>query len=134
MPCGENVIPFGLDRLKIIEWLQALILMRDEAVCAKLNELEIPKLMLSLIKKYDLNSVLHLKVYNIFCDAVNSNNDAYFEAVSPIYLNVDSLRQIAISDPLCSIYTKIATLPSTDLQENLSTGLLLPSLADLLVY
>lgn len=84
MPFGDSVIPFGLDRLKIVEWLQSLISLKDPTVCIKLIECEIPKLLLTLMKKYDMNSVLHYKIYKIFEEtfADNPETACYTEAVT----------------------------------------------------
>eukprot|EP01022_Parablepharisma_sp_SALTPOND_P016087 TRINITY_DN231_c0_g1_i1.p3 TRINITY_DN231_c0_g1~~TRINITY_DN231_c0_g1_i1.p3 ORF type:complete len:960 (-),score=155.17 TRINITY_DN231_c0_g1_i1:21091-23970(-) len=85
---GDNVAPFGLDRLKVIEWMQSLISLKDDSICSKLSELEIPKLMLSLMKRYDMNSVLHLKITKIFEEVMGYDLEAYVEAV---YLSISQL-------------------------------------------
>jgi len=82
MQFGDSVIPFGLDRLKVIEWLQSLISLKDEAVCKKVTEIEFPKTLLGLMRKYDINSVLHYKVFKIFEDALTCGNEDYIDAFS----------------------------------------------------
>jgi len=64
--------PFGLDRLKIIEWLCSLLSLKDDNIWKKIGELEFPKLLLNIMKTYDMNSLLHLKIFNFFAEAIKS--------------------------------------------------------------
>jgi hypothetical protein len=82
MQHGAKQIPFGLDRLKIIEWLHSLILLKEEGICKKIGELEFPKLLLNQMKAYDMNSFLHLKVFNVFSEALSMENSLFLETVS----------------------------------------------------
>jgi hypothetical protein len=79
---GETLAPFGLDRMKMLEWISALISLKEESVSVKLSEAEIPKLLLLLARKYDMNSILHLKISQIFTEAINVDVPSYTEAVS----------------------------------------------------
>jgi len=73
--------PFGLDRLKVIEWLQSLLSLKDDNICKRIDELEFPKLLLNIMKAYDMNSFLHLKIYNLFVEAIKMEMSTYLEAV-----------------------------------------------------
>ncbi len=76
---------FGLDKLKIIEWLYSLILLKDEGVCKKLDELQFPRKLVELMKTYPMNSMMHLKVSNVIMEAMNSDNEHYVETVCCVY-------------------------------------------------
>lgn len=78
---GAQIIPLGLDRLKVIEWFNALISLKEGSIAEKMNELKIPEFLLSLIGKYDMNSLLHLKIYTIFNEAMTMEGDAYPQCV-----------------------------------------------------
>lgn len=80
-PYGSSVKPFGLDRLKVVEWLHSLVVLREASVCERLEELEMPKMLLSLIKEYSMNSILHRKILEIFKEVYNTNTPAHVEAV-----------------------------------------------------
>eukprot|EP00826_Nyctotherus_ovalis_P060834 TRINITY_DN8588_c0_g2_i11.p1 TRINITY_DN8588_c0_g2~~TRINITY_DN8588_c0_g2_i11.p1 ORF type:complete len:230 (+),score=81.08 TRINITY_DN8588_c0_g2_i11:1298-1987(+) len=58
MPYGESLVPFGLDRLKVVEWILSLIPLKEEAIANKLLELNMGEVLLSLIKKYYMNTCL----------------------------------------------------------------------------
>ena len=79
---GTQISGFGLDKLKIIEWLQSLILLKDEGVCARLGELELPSHLLGLMKAFEMNSLMHLKINNVFMEALNSGSEHYIDTVS----------------------------------------------------
>ena len=87
---GVQIHGFGLDKLKVVEWLHSLILLKDEGVCARLSELGFPQQLLGLVPAYDMNSLLHLKIGNVFADALNSGNEHYIEAVSNTKCEVSS--------------------------------------------
>lgn len=72
---------FGPARLKIIEWLQSLIALKDEAIGNKLVKLSMGKLLLSLVRDYCMNSILHLMIFNVFEEAIKSNILCYLNAV-----------------------------------------------------
>lgn len=81
MPYGESLIPFGLDRLKVVEWIFSLIPLKEEAIASKLLELNMGEVLLSLIGKYYMNTVLHQKVHKIFDEALKTNMETCIEAV-----------------------------------------------------
>lgn len=81
MQYGAKQPVFGLHRLKIVEWIWSLLLLKDESICKKIAELEFPKLLLELIKENDMNSFLHIKVYNVFSDAISIRTPLYIETV-----------------------------------------------------
>ena len=62
--------------------------LKDPVVCTKLIQFEIPKLLLTLMRKYDMNSVLHYKIYKIFEETFidNPESKCYTEAVIVSYL------------------------------------------------
>eukprot|EP00826_Nyctotherus_ovalis_P053341 TRINITY_DN6914_c0_g1_i2.p1 TRINITY_DN6914_c0_g1~~TRINITY_DN6914_c0_g1_i2.p1 ORF type:complete len:624 (-),score=83.78 TRINITY_DN6914_c0_g1_i2:266-2137(-) len=81
MSSGYSVLPLGLDKLKIIEWLQLLISLRGGLVWSRLAGLNFPGVLLSLMKRYDMNSILQQKVLRAFEAAINTNISAYIETV-----------------------------------------------------
>jgi len=84
MASGYSLQSFGMDKLRIIEWLQLLITFKNGFVCSKLAELNFPSFLLSLIKKHDMNSILHLKILRVFEAAMNTMLAAYVEVVSVV--------------------------------------------------
>jgi hypothetical protein len=78
---GGQIVPLGFDRLKVVEWLQALIQLRDLAICKKIVELEFPQLLIKMMALHDMNSFLHLRVFNVFNEALASSVDEYIRAV-----------------------------------------------------
>lgn len=81
MQFGAKQVPFGLDRLKVIEWLHSLILLKDENICNKIAELEFPKSLLNQMKAYDMNSFLHFKVFTVFSEAISMEIPLFVETV-----------------------------------------------------
>jgi serine/threonine-protein phosphatase 6 regulatory subunit 3 len=79
---GNELTPFGLDRLKVIEWIQALIGLKEESVGSKLVELNMGTVLLELMKKYDMNSILHNKIFLTFKAALDLHIAIYTEAVT----------------------------------------------------
>lgn len=75
MQFGQDVIPFGQDKLSVVDYFFHLIKLKNDMVCLKMDELEVPKLLLSLFKTYYANSILHGKIVRIFDEAINSNID-----------------------------------------------------------
>lgn len=82
---GNELIPFGLDRLKVIEWIQALISLKEGSVGERLSELNFGVILLSLITKYDMNSILHNKIFSAFKSALDLHMAAYTSAVLLIF-------------------------------------------------
>lgn len=82
MQYGTKQTPFGLDRLKVIEWLHSLISLKEDTICNKIAELEFPKLLLDIIKAYDMNSFLHLKIFNVFSEALQIEIPLFVETVN----------------------------------------------------
>jgi chemotaxis protein histidine kinase CheA len=80
-PYGQDLLPLGLDRLKVVEWILSLISFNEETIVNKLLELNMGEVLLSLIKKYYMNTMLHQKVYKIFEEALKTNMENYIEAV-----------------------------------------------------
>eukprot|EP00826_Nyctotherus_ovalis_P059433 TRINITY_DN8264_c0_g1_i3.p1 TRINITY_DN8264_c0_g1~~TRINITY_DN8264_c0_g1_i3.p1 ORF type:complete len:505 (-),score=170.09 TRINITY_DN8264_c0_g1_i3:600-2114(-) len=78
---GNLLVPFGLDRLKVIEWIHALIGLKEESVGKKLCELDMGSVLLSLMMEYDMNSILDNKVFVIFKAGVELRMPIYTEAV-----------------------------------------------------
>ena len=78
---GEKAFACGQDKLCILEWLQTLLRLKDSAVTKKIEEIELPKLLLSLLKTYHMSSSMHIKIYNAFHDALTSNIESFIEAV-----------------------------------------------------
>ena len=58
-----------------------MVSLKEESVCVKMNETEFPRLFLSLIKSYDMNSMLILKIFNIFSDVSKDEVPSFVEAV-----------------------------------------------------
>ena len=78
---GGEVLGFGLDKLKIIEWLHSLIILKDEGVSKRVDELEFPQKLLELMKLYPMNSLMHLKITNVIMEAMNSESEHYLQTV-----------------------------------------------------
>lgn len=78
---GAQIAPAGNHRIKILEWMHSLIYLKDDRICQKFQEIQLPKVLLLLMKKYDMNSLLHLKCYNIFSEAVGLDTDLWAETV-----------------------------------------------------
>eukprot|EP00826_Nyctotherus_ovalis_P039470 TRINITY_DN3800_c0_g1_i5.p1 TRINITY_DN3800_c0_g1~~TRINITY_DN3800_c0_g1_i5.p1 ORF type:complete len:403 (-),score=73.95 TRINITY_DN3800_c0_g1_i5:706-1914(-) len=78
---GSTAKTLGANKLHIVEWMQALIAVKNEIVVKEVAKLGIGKLLLALVKTYYMNSILHLKVFNIFEDAIKSNFPSYLSTV-----------------------------------------------------
>ena len=78
---GGQVIPLGFDRLKVVEWLNALVQLKNPLICKKITELEFPQLLIQLMRTYDTNSFLHYKIYSVFSEAIAGGNDDYIKTV-----------------------------------------------------
>jgi hypothetical protein len=61
--------------------MHSLIYLKDERICHKFQEIGLPKALLYLIKKYDMNSVLHLRVFNVFSEAIGIDDELWDETV-----------------------------------------------------
>lgn len=81
MSSGYSVLPLGLDKLKVVEWLQLLISLRGGLIWSRLAALNFPSILLSLVRRYDMNSILQQKVLRVFEAAINTNISAYIETV-----------------------------------------------------
>jgi len=81
MQFGDKVPQCGADKLAIIDWLYHVLKLKDPTFCKRVAELGVPTLLLSLLKKYYVNSGLHLKVFNIFNESIGSGLDHCFDAV-----------------------------------------------------
>lgn len=120
MQYGDTLVPLGLDRLKVVEWLQALLALKDETVGIRIGELEIPKTILGLIKKYDMNSILHLKIYKIFEEALGTGLPSYLESVPMLELKTNSFQRSATWRTLFSTCIRRARLGNMDPPASLS--------------
>lgn len=78
---GTQIVPVGNYRLRIVEWMHSLIYLKEKIICQKFQEIGLPKALLTLIKKYDMNSNLHLKIYSIFSEAIGIDDDLWVETV-----------------------------------------------------
>ena len=78
---GGQIVPFGNDRLKVIDFLQILMQTKNDIFCQKFDELEMPSVLMTLLKEYYMNSLLHVKIYNIFSDSVHSSIDFLIDMV-----------------------------------------------------
>ncbi len=78
---GGRVAPLGFDRLKVVEWLQALVQLKNPEICKKIEELQFPLSLLKLMSAYEMNSFLHLKVYGVFVEAIATGMDDYIKTV-----------------------------------------------------
>jgi len=65
-PHGTNIKPFGLDRLKIVDWLHALVLLKEQMVYEKLESIGMINTLMKLIEEYNMNSILHREIFGIF--------------------------------------------------------------------
>lgn len=84
---GGQLIPLGFDRLKVVEWLQALIQLHDPTICKKIVELEFPKFLIKMMTLHEMNSFLHLKVFNVFQEAITCGMSDLIRAVFLAYFN-----------------------------------------------
>lgn len=78
---GGQVTRFGNHKLKILEWMHSLLYLKNDEICKKFQEIELAKSLLILMKSYDMNSLLHLKIFKIFSDSIDINNDLWIETV-----------------------------------------------------
>ncbi len=85
---GEKTVPCGPEKMALIEWLQTLLRLKDSAVAKKMEDLDFPRILLSLLKIHSMNSGLHLKIYSIFHDAMLNGTEAFIETVFFVLLYV----------------------------------------------
>jgi hypothetical protein len=69
---GAKILPFGGDRVKVINFLHALMEIKDDIFCQKFQELEVPSLLLELMEVYYMNTILHTCICKIFTDGIKS--------------------------------------------------------------
>ena len=81
MQFGEEIAPFGADRLKVVDFLYILVQLKNDLLSQSIDELEIPKALLSLMGEYFMNSILHGKIFNIFAESINSGIDYLIDTV-----------------------------------------------------
>ena len=81
MQSGMKVKPFGLDRLRVVDWIHSLIIFKDNTLGAQMQRLGFPTLLLDLLPQYPMNSFLHLRVNKIFEDAFKTLDELYIKAV-----------------------------------------------------
>jgi len=71
---GSKVQVFGLDRLKIVEWVYAILRLKDKIFREKLIELDLPKHLLEIMRNYYTNSNLHQRITQIFTELLQNSN------------------------------------------------------------
>lgn len=76
-PYGKKIVPVGNQKLKVVEWIHSLIYLKEEAICKKFQEIELPKGLLELMKRYEMNSLLHCRIYNVFSEAINLDSEIW---------------------------------------------------------
>jgi hypothetical protein len=96
---GRQITPVGLHKLKIIEWIHSLIYLKEDRICQKFQEIDLAKSLLALMKKYEMNSLLHLRIFNVFNEAVTVDSDLWADTVLLLFIYVnryDSSQEIVI--------------------------------------
>ena len=78
---GGNITPLGADKLKVIEWIESLIKFKDNDILNKLLELNIGSTFLTLMKRYEMNTIAHHKIYSIINDSIKTNEEIFIEIV-----------------------------------------------------
>ena len=78
---GMNVKPFGVEKLKIVDWLHSLIMFKDRSLVEQLQRLKLPEQLFALMKQYFMNSFLHLRLNKLFEEAFKTGDDLYVNAV-----------------------------------------------------
>eukprot|EP00826_Nyctotherus_ovalis_P060951 TRINITY_DN861_c0_g3_i1.p1 TRINITY_DN861_c0_g3~~TRINITY_DN861_c0_g3_i1.p1 ORF type:complete len:468 (+),score=95.70 TRINITY_DN861_c0_g3_i1:1327-2730(+) len=78
---GERALACGQEKLAIVQWLQTLLRLKDVELADAFDRLELPAFLLNLLNVYSMNSNLHLAIYNIFHNALNSEMNEFIEIV-----------------------------------------------------
>lgn len=93
---GITITPFGQTRLKIIEFTESLMKLKNNLISQQIIDLEFPKLLIRLMGEYYMNTQLNSNILAIFQEALNSNVDNLIEAVTYLQLMNFSLQSEAI--------------------------------------
>lgn len=81
---GQKIQKLGYHKLKILEWIYSLAILKNDRICKRFQELELPKSILELIKVYNMNTFLHSIISKIFIDSINIDTDLWVETVNSI--------------------------------------------------
>ena len=82
MQFGEQVPVFGLDKLRIVEWLTELLDIPEDDLCKRAGELQLPQLILRLVGIYYMNTTFHELALRMFKNAMMSTEDPFLLTVS----------------------------------------------------
>lgn len=64
-----------------MEWLSDLVQLQSHEVAQQLAATEFPQLLLQTMQKYEMNSLLHTKVLNVFSEAIKTEDESLIDAV-----------------------------------------------------
>jgi len=78
---GDKAPCCGIIKLVIVEFLQNLLKLKDLEINKKIEELNLIPVLLNLVKVYYMNTNLHLKIFNILKDGIQSGIDQIIETV-----------------------------------------------------
>ncbi len=92
---GQSIPPFGAERLCVVDFVCTLVQQKNDLLSQRVDELEVPRLLLDLMQTYYMNSMLHAKIFGIFSEAMHSNIDYLVCSVSRRYNLWDSLPRTA---------------------------------------
>ena len=109
---GIKVKPFGMEKLKIVDWMHSLLIFKDIGIGEIMAELQLPVLLLKLMQDHFMNSFLHLRVNKIFEEAFKLTNEGYFSAVRR--WATSSSRLAATSPSTCCLWSRKPTRCSTE--------------------
>ena len=71
----------GSDKQRVIDFIYELVELKNDLISQCIAELGFSSVLLLMMEKYYSNSVLHLKIYNLFAEAIHSNIDYMTNAV-----------------------------------------------------
>ncbi len=78
---GTQCYAVGLAKPKIVEWFLAVVKWKNVELCAKLEELEIPKILVGLMRNNPMNSCLLASIYNVIAAALSSGFQPLIDVV-----------------------------------------------------
>lgn len=78
---GAQILPLAAIKLKIVEFIELLVKLKNDIISQRIDELGLPALLLKTMKQYYMNSCLHCKVFTIFNEAINSSIDYLIDSV-----------------------------------------------------
>jgi len=85
---GQKILRAGNHKLKILEWMHSLLYLKDDSICGKFKEIQLPMKILKLISCYEMNSLLHLRIFKIFFDSIDMDTEIWVETVYLIYYHL----------------------------------------------